>query len=133
MRFTVTWRHADGSLVEFSETGWKSADTEKSDWLTRMSNLCSTVPTIPPVIKQWLEENCELVEVQGSPDLFNNKPSLAQRENDLRPSATSGLAGENRGPRNSSKRHLQLAKRRLFGQFIFLRGMLSKEHFEDDV
>ena len=80
MRFVVTWRHSDGSLVEFSEKGWKSADTEKNDWLTTMNSLCSTAPAIPPVIKQWLEENCELVDFQGSPDLLiTNRLCLNQK------------------------------------------------------
>jgi hypothetical protein len=105
MKFLITWRHWDGSLVEFSEIGWRSADPEKSDWLLRMSSLCSTAPAIPPLIRMWLEENCELIDLQGSPDLFDSKLPPPQRESHIEQSGTSGAATESRGRRNSSKRY----------------------------
>jgi hypothetical protein len=80
MKFLAKWRHSDGSVVEFSETGWRSADSEKDDWLNKMSRLCSTAPAIPPVIRMWLEENCELIDFQSPPDLSNNGPSRLQRK-----------------------------------------------------
>jgi hypothetical protein len=121
MRFTVTWRHSDGSVVEFSESGWKSADTEKSDWLRTMSDLSGTAPAIPPVIKLWLEENCELVDFQGSPDLLINTSSPPQRKSEPKESCIGGPAIKKPGRPNSSKGSLQLAKRRIFEQFILIR------------
>jgi hypothetical protein len=38
-----------------------STDPQKSEWLTKMSALCSTAPAMPPVIKMCLEENAELI------------------------------------------------------------------------
>jgi hypothetical protein len=78
MKLLATWRHSDGSLVEFSEIGWRSTDPEKSDWLVKMSELCSAAPVIPPVIRMWLEENCELIGLEGPADLSNNKQPRPQ-------------------------------------------------------
>jgi hypothetical protein len=83
MRFIATWRHSDGSVVELSERGWKSQDTEKSDWLTTMSDRRSTGFAIPSVIKVWLEENCQLLDVRGSPDQLINISSLLQPVTDI--------------------------------------------------
>jgi hypothetical protein len=66
MKLLATWRHSDGSLVQLSETGWRSTDPEKNEWLVKMSELCSTAPVIPPVIRMWLEEYCELRPVQNT-------------------------------------------------------------------
>jgi hypothetical protein len=75
---TATWRRSDGLLVQFSETGWRSTDPGKNDWLVKMSKLCSAAPVIPPVIKMWLEEYCELIGLEGPADLFNNKQPRPQ-------------------------------------------------------
>ena len=61
MNFQFTWRHEDGSIIEFSEHGWKSDDAEKATWLTEMSDLCSSSPTVPPGIHVWLQEYCQLI------------------------------------------------------------------------
>jgi hypothetical protein len=64
MKLLATWRRSDGSLVQFSETGWRSTDPEKNEWLVKMSELYSTAPVIPPVIRMWLEEYCELIRLK---------------------------------------------------------------------
>jgi hypothetical protein len=107
--------------VEFSEAGWKSADTQKSDWLTTMSGLSSTAPAIPPVIRLWLEENCELLDFQALPDVLINTSSPTQPVSNIGQSGARGPAIKKPGRPNSSKGSLQLAKRRIFEQFILIR------------
>jgi hypothetical protein len=68
MNFLFRWKHNDGSVVEFSEKGWKADDPQKSAWLTKMSDLCSNSPVLPPAIRVWLRENCQLVEFTGPGD-----------------------------------------------------------------
>jgi hypothetical protein len=68
MIFLFRWRHIDGSIVEFSEKGWKADDPKKSAWLIKMSELCSSSPVLAPVIRVWLQENCQLVEFSGPGD-----------------------------------------------------------------
>jgi hypothetical protein len=111
MKFVAIWRHWDGSLVEFSETGWKSADSDKDAWLTKMSRLCSAVPTISPMIRMWLEENCEL-DFQRPPDLIDKEQPSPQRQSEIQEPSASDRLVKSPGRRNSSKRYLQLVKRR---------------------
>ena len=66
MNFSFTWKHQDGSIVEFSKDGWKSDDAEKTEWLMRMSDLRSSSPTISPAIRAWLEAHCELLAFSGA-------------------------------------------------------------------
>jgi hypothetical protein len=61
MNFQFTWKHEDGSIIEFSEHGWKSDDAEKATWLTEMSDLCSSSPTAAPGIRVWLQRYCRLI------------------------------------------------------------------------
>ena len=61
MNFQFTWKHEDGSIIEFSEHGWKSDDAEKATWLTEMSDLCSSSPTVPPGIHVWLQRYGRLI------------------------------------------------------------------------
>jgi hypothetical protein len=121
MRFIATWRHSDGSVVELSERGWKSQDTEKSDWLTTMTDRRSTGFAIPSVIKVWLEENCQLLDVRGSPDQLINISSLLQPVTDIEQPDAGGPAMKKPGRSHSSKRSLQLAKRRILQPPILLR------------
>jgi hypothetical protein len=65
MTFLFRWKHADGSIVEFSERGWRSDDPEKNDWLIKTSELCSSFPVAAPAIRIWLQENCQLVQFTG--------------------------------------------------------------------
>jgi hypothetical protein len=118
MRFMATLQYSDGSIREFSEAGSKSANTERNDWLTTISDVGSTAPEIPPVIKPWLEEKCELLD---SSDLLVNPSSRPQPVTDVKHSGAGGPAIKKHGRPNSSKRCLQLAQRRIFEKFIFLR------------
>jgi hypothetical protein len=62
MNFAFRWRHQDGSVVEFTMAGWRSDDPRKASWLSRMNQLYSLSPAIPPVVRNWLQLECELVE-----------------------------------------------------------------------
>ena len=65
MNFSFKWRHQDGSVVEFSPVGWTSDDPKKAAWLSEMNRLSSSGPAIPPVVRSWLQRECELVEFIG--------------------------------------------------------------------
>jgi hypothetical protein len=65
MIFLFRWKQKDGSIVEFSDRGWKADDPEKEAWLVKMSELCSAAPVIAPGIRVWLKETCQLVEYKG--------------------------------------------------------------------
>jgi hypothetical protein len=66
--FQLIWRHADGSIVTFSPSGWTCTDPERAAWLDSMNHLTSSVPAIAPVVRMWLLDECELIEGRG-PDL----------------------------------------------------------------
>lgn len=68
MTFLIRWKHKDGSVVEFSDHGWRSDDPEKNDWLIKINELCSTSPVIAPMIRMWLRETCRLIESKGPED-----------------------------------------------------------------
>jgi hypothetical protein len=65
MTFVFKWKHQDGSIIEFSEKGWKSDNIEKENWLIKMSALCSSTPVISPGVKMWLQDNCRLIAFSG--------------------------------------------------------------------
>jgi hypothetical protein len=46
MSFVLRWQHDDGSIVEFSTSGWKSDDAAKTRWLNQMSDLCSSAKPV---------------------------------------------------------------------------------------
>ena len=71
MTFLIRWKHKDGSLVEFSDHGWRSDDPEKNEWLIKINELCSTSPVIAPIARTWLQETCQLVEPKGPEDAHN--------------------------------------------------------------
>jgi hypothetical protein len=52
--------------VEFAPTSWTSNDPLKADWLSKMNQLSSSGPAIPPAIRKWLKEECELIDFSGS-------------------------------------------------------------------
>jgi hypothetical protein len=54
-----------GSTVEVNPTGWSCDDPLKADWLSKMNQLCSSSPGIAPGIRNWLQEECELIDVSG--------------------------------------------------------------------
>jgi hypothetical protein len=63
--FLFRWKHADGSIVEFSDQGWGSDDPEKNEWLNKMSQLSASYPILSPAVRMWLRENCHLIEFSG--------------------------------------------------------------------
>jgi hypothetical protein len=63
VNFCFKWRHRDGSIVEFSANGWFSDDAIIADRLSKMNQLYSSAPGISPAIRNWLQEECELIEV----------------------------------------------------------------------
>ena len=65
MSFQFRWKHKDGSIVEFSEKGWRTDDPEKDAWLNKMSAGGSPSPVLTLAIKIWLQSNCELIESSG--------------------------------------------------------------------
>jgi hypothetical protein len=72
VNFCFKWRHRDGSTVEFSPTkGWTSDDPMKTERLSKLNQLSSATPVIPPSVLNWLQEECELIDVGtlgSSPD-----------------------------------------------------------------
>jgi hypothetical protein len=60
--FLITWRHKDGSIVTFSPRGWSSTDLQQATWLNAMNHLTSSAPAISPVVRMWLEQECQLLE-----------------------------------------------------------------------
>jgi hypothetical protein len=78
VKYYLKWRHRDGSTIEFSPAGWTSGDPLKTDWLTKMSQLSSSAAPIPPVIRNWIREECELVSI-GEPEYLRPpRPSGVQ-------------------------------------------------------
>jgi hypothetical protein len=65
MSFLFRWKHQDGSIVEFSEKGWRADDPEKEAWLIKMSAPGSPSPVLTIAMKIWLQTNCQLVESRG--------------------------------------------------------------------
>jgi hypothetical protein len=65
VNFSFKWRHRDGSTVEFSANGWFSDDAIIADWLSKMNQLYSSTPGIAPVVRNWLQEECELIDVRA--------------------------------------------------------------------
>lgn len=61
-----TWRHRDGSIIEFGELGWSSDDPEKAVWLQKMNELSSSVPCVPPIIRIWIKTERVFVGIIAS-------------------------------------------------------------------
>jgi hypothetical protein len=71
VNFCFKWRHRDGSTVEFNPNGWICDDPIIADWLSKMNQLYSSTPGISPAVRNWLQEECELIDVGAlgsSPD-----------------------------------------------------------------
>ena len=141
MNFQYRWKHKDGSIVEFSEKGWRADDPEKEAWLTKMSAGCSPSPALTLAIKIWLQRNCELVESRGLDEAHNLNGFNGKRSNECdRPEADTGSASHSvarpsdeksdpvsRGGRKAmiSYRSIELA----CDQFFRSRGMPPKASF----
>ena len=64
VNFCFKWRHRDGSTVEFSPAkGWTSDDPMKTERLSKLNQLSSATPVIPPSVLNWLQEECYLIDV----------------------------------------------------------------------
>jgi hypothetical protein len=107
MKLIALWRHSDGSVVAFYETGWRSTDPEKSEWLTKMSRLCGTAPYLPPIIKMWLEDNCELI------GFFDSQMGLFRQDSISEKREARGTVIDYIEHGNALQRCLQLVKRKL--------------------
>ena len=83
MNFQYRWKHKDGSIVEFSEKGWRADDPEKDAWLNQMSAGCSPSPVLTLAIKIWLQRNCELVESRGLDEAHNLNGFNGKRSNEF--------------------------------------------------
>jgi hypothetical protein len=77
MNFRFVWRHQDESIVIFDHDGWWSSDPAKAGWLNAMNCVASSIPTIAPGIRVWLDQECRLLEVLG-PDASG---SIESRQN----------------------------------------------------
>jgi hypothetical protein len=128
MNFLFTWKHQDGSMVEFSKDGWKTDDAEKTKWLTEISDLRRSSPTVSPAIRAWLKAHCQLISVHGPEEtsssnphrgLANRRASKPVRKKKARASLESGPTQ----PVMAGKRMIDLA----CANFFRSRGMLHKD------
>ena len=104
MSFRFRWKHKDGSIVEFSEKGWRTDDPGKNAWLNKMSvrNGPSSVLTLG--IKIWLQRNCQLVEFRGLDKGHNLNSFPGKRGNEFdRPEAAAGNASHSVSPPSNEK------------------------------
>jgi hypothetical protein len=65
VNFCFKWRHRGGSTVELNPNGWISDDPIIADWLSKMNQLHGSNSDIPTVIRNWLKEECELIDVRA--------------------------------------------------------------------
>jgi hypothetical protein len=139
MSFRFRWRHNDGSIVEFSEKGWRTDDPEKDAWLNKMSVRNSPSPVFTLGIKIWLQKNCQLVESGGvdEADNLNNFPGKRGNEFD-RSEATGGNASHSVSRPSEEKsevvrpagRKAMISRRSIelaCDEFFRSRGMLPKD------
>ena len=93
MSFRFRWKHKDGSIVEFSEKGWRADDPGKDAWLNKMSARYSPSPVLTLGIKIWLQRNCQLVEFRGLDEAHSLNGFPGKRGNEFdRPEAAAGDA-----------------------------------------
>ena len=122
---------SDGSIIEFSEHGWKSADAEKATWLTEMSDLCSSSPIVPAGIQVWLQRYCRLIACEVPEGMISTERSRSTSGE--RPSDPNLPIRKNMG--SLQKRRNQavgVTKRSIDSAcdlFFRSRGMPSKEPF----
>jgi len=104
MSFRFRWKHKDGSIVEFSEKGWKTDDPGKDAWLNKMSARYSPSPVLTRGIKIWLQRNCQLVEFRGLDKAHNLNSFPGKRGNQLdQPEAAAGSASHSVSPPSNEK------------------------------
>jgi hypothetical protein len=104
MSFRFRWKHKDGSIVEFSEKGWKTDDPGRDAWLNKMSARYSPSPVLTLGIKIWLQRNCQLVEFRGLDKTHNLNSFPGKRGNELdRPETAAGNASHSVSPPPNEK------------------------------
>jgi hypothetical protein len=104
MSFRYRWKHKDGSIVEFSEKGWRTDDPGKDAWLNKMSVRNSPSPVLTVGIKIWLQRNCQLVEFRGLDEAHNLNSFPGNRGNEFdRPEASAGNASHSVSPPSKEK------------------------------
>jgi hypothetical protein len=104
MTFRFRWKHKDGSIVEFSEKGWRTDDPGKDAWLNKMSARYSPSPVLTLGIKIWLQRNCQLIESGGLDEAHNLKSFPVNRGNEIdRPEAAAGNASHGVSRRSKEK------------------------------
>jgi len=107
VNFSFTWRHRDGSVVTFSPDGWTSSDPEKAAWLNAMSDLTSVEPVAPPLVRIWLAEECQLVEVHRTGGTEAGESGERQSKHD----DTRGPPGRHSKRLANDGNHLRIALR----------------------
>jgi len=131
MNFQFTWKHEDGSTIEFSEHGWKSDDAEKATWLTEMSDLYSSSPTVPPEIRVWLQRYCRLISsevLEGMTPTDGSRNTWGDRSNE----PNLPIRKKTECLRNRRNQAVRVTKRSIDSAcdiFFRSRGMMSKEPF----
>jgi hypothetical protein len=133
MNFLFTWKHEDGSIIEFSEHGWKSDDAEKATWLTEMSDLCSSSPTVPPGIHVWLQSYCRLIACEVPEGMISTDRShntSGERSNDPNLPIRK-IMGSLHKRRNQAVRVTQRSINSACDLFFRSRGMPLKEPFNE--
>jgi hypothetical protein len=139
MSFRFRWKHQDGSIVEFSEKGWRTDDPGRDAWLNRMSARYGPSPVLTRGIKIWLQRNCQPVEPSGPAKAHNLNGFPEKRGNESdRPEAAAGNASHSISPPSNEKsgtvrpagrksmishRSIELA----CDEFFCSRGMLPKD------
>ena len=99
MSFTFKWKHKDGSIVEFSEKGWRTNDPGKDAWLNKMTVRNGPSPVLTRGIKIWLQRNCQLVEIRGLDKAHNLTGFPGKPGNELdRPEAAAGNTSRSVSP-----------------------------------
>jgi hypothetical protein len=139
MSFRFRWKHKDGSIVEFSEKGWRTDDPGRDAWLNRMSARYGPSPVLTRGIKIWLQRNCQPVEFNGLDKAHHRNGFPEKRGNEFdRPEAAAGYASRSISPPSNEKsrtvrptgrksiishRSIELA----CDEFFSSRGMLPKD------
>jgi hypothetical protein len=52
-------------MLEFGPTGWTSDDPQKIDCLLKSYQPSGSGVAIPPDVRKWLQEECELTDFSG--------------------------------------------------------------------
>jgi len=131
MNFQFTWKHEDGSIIEFSEHGWKSDDAEKATCLTEVRDLCSSSPTVAPEIRVWLQRYCRLIACEvpeGMISTDRSRNTSGERSNEPNLPIRKRMTSLHKG-RNQAVRVTKGSIDSACDLFFRSRGMPLKEPF----